>query len=135
MKVIKKILVYIFPLILWGVYLYHSQYSHTAYTLNLFDLILLFLLLPIGYGTYNSFSKTKLEWVIKSLVFIMTHAIGCWINDFVYIDDFFGKHYVSISYRPVDCFVLHLTIIDILVLLTCYSVKGVFVKNKCNNKL
>ena len=134
MKVIRNILICIFPLLVWGVYLFLSPYPYTSYTLNLFDLILLFLLLPIGYSVYNSFSRTKWEWIIKSLVFITIHAFGCWLNDFVYIDDFFGKHYFGIIYRPVDFFVIHLILIDIFILLISYLVKSAFVKNKRNNE-
>ena len=122
-------------MLVWGVYLFLSSYPYTSYTLNLFDLSQLFLLLPIGYGVYNSFSKTKREWIIKSLVFLAMHALGCWLNDFVYIDDFFGKHYFGIIYRSVDFFVIHLILIDILILLISCLLKNVFVKIKSNNEL
>lgn len=126
MKVVKNIFIYTLPLLVWGVYLYMSPYHDTSYTLNLFDIILLFLLFPIGYGVYNSFSKTKQEWIIKSLAFVTIHALGCWFNDFIYID---------IIYRPVDFFVPYLILIDIFILIISYSLKKVLSKNRQNNKL
>ncbi len=135
MKVFKNMLVYIVPLLIWGLYISLSPYPYTSYTLNLFDLILLFLLLPIAYGVYNSFSKTNRELLIKSAVFIAIHALGCWLNDFVYIDDLFGKHYFGIIYRPVDFFVVHLVLIDVFILLVVYFVRKIIIKKRRNNNL
>ena len=118
MKRFKDILIYLIPLLIWGIYLYLSPYPDTSYTLNSFDLVLLFLLLPIIYGVYGSFARTNKEWLIKSLAFVVIHTFGCWLNDFVYIDKFF-----SISYTPVDCFTKYLILVDPLILIICYLVK------------
>ncbi len=130
MKAVKNIVIYIVPLLVWGLYLSLSPYPYTSYTLNFFDLILLFMLLPIAYGVYNSFSKTNSELLIKSVAFIFVHALGCWINDFVYVDDFFGKHFFGIIYRPMDFFVVHLVLIDVFILLVVYFVKKAIIKNR-----
>lgn len=135
MKVIKNIIIYIFPLLIWGLYLYSSPSPDTSYTLNFFDLILLFLLLPFVYGVYNSLSKTKREWAMKCLVFIIIHALGCWLNDFVYIYDLFGNHYLGITYRSVDFFVVHLIRIDVFILLVVCLAKKIIILNRRKNNL
>ncbi len=125
MKLLENILVYCIPLLVWGVYLCLSPYPYLSYTANLLDVILLFFLLPLGYGIYHCFAGTKKEWLLRTLSFIVVHVLGCMLNQYVCVGHFFGMFG-----KPMASFSVHLMIIDVCISLLCYFVKSAFVKHK-----
>ena len=115
MKFIKTMVIYIGPILVCFFYFFLSSYSYTAYTLNFFDIFILFLILPIGYGVYNALSETVMECAVRNIIFTAIHSLGCYMNDFVYLDGIFG-----ISYQPVDAFVGYVILTDIFIEMCCY---------------
>lgn len=122
---IKNVIINILPLLIWYMYYCAAPKPDMAYILNCVETVCALLIIPIAYSIYNSFSKNTIELVTRNTVFIISHTVGCYINDFVYIKNMFGNIYLQI-----DEITGYVILTDLAISVIFFIIRLVLIKKK-----